>query len=161
MKYLILLFLCIVSFFGYSQKKSLSLGVNSDVLLESPSYDFYYGFQGKYGLKEHSYILGNIGYSTANITFIGADYSYDIYRFNNLIKAYTNAGIGAEFYSKKMGESIGRSKDTYLPMNVQIGFELNVKNSIQVYAGYKAKYYIDQDVLDPNYLNFGLRYKLR
>lgn len=161
MKYVFLIVFSFTSFLGYSQKNSLSVGANSDLLLESPAYDFFYGFQAKYGLKDRNYILGNIGYSTANITFIGADYSYDLIKFSNIFKAYTNAGVGAEFYSEKWKQSETRIKETYIPLNVQIGIELAIVKKLQIYAGYKAKYYIDEDVFDPNYLNFGVRYKLR
>lgn len=161
MKYLFLFLFCLTWFLGHSQKNSLSVGANSDLLLESPAYDFFYGVQAKYGLKNRNYILGNIGYSTANITFMGADYSYDLINFSNIFKAYTNAGIGAEFYSEKRSQSETRVKETYIPLNVQIGVELSIVKKLQIYAGYKAKYYIDEDVFDPNYLNFGIRYKLR
>lgn len=160
MKCIFLIIFCFISFIGYSQKSSLAVGANSDLLLESPAYDLYYGFQAKYGLKNRNYILGNVGYSTANITFIGADYSYDLINFSNIFKAYTNAGVGAEFYSEKWKQSGTRVKETYIPLNVQIGMELAIANKLQIYAGYKAKCYIDEDVFDPNYLNFGVRFPL-
>lgn len=160
MKFISLIIFCFISLIGYSQKNSLAVGANSDLLLESPAYDLYYGFQAKYGLKNRNYILGNVGYSTANITFIGADYSYDLINFSNIFKAYTNAGVGAEFYSEKWKQSGTRVKETYIPLNVQIGMELAIAKKLQIYAGYKAKYYIDEDVFDPNYLNFGVRFPL-
>ncbi|MDR6733405.1 hypothetical protein J2X77_000246 [Sphingobacterium sp. 2149] len=46
--------------------------------------------------------------------------------------------------------------ETYIPLNAQIGVELSIVKKLQLYSGYKVKYYIDEDAFDLNYLNFGI-----
>ena len=62
------------------QSRKTAIGITSDFQLESPTYNLYYGIQGKHDFNKRHAVQVQVGFSDANIGFIGADYIYILHR---------------------------------------------------------------------------------
>ncbi|MEN5434747.1 outer membrane beta-barrel protein [Sphingobacterium faecium] len=151
-----------------AQISKYSIGVFSDIMLEAPTYDTFYGINGKYDLNNHSGIQVFGGYSNVHMTTVGADYIYNIKdQTKSNFNIYGGIGLSGDFYKQKIvvesedKKISGYAKKNYVAINPTIGVSYRfdpVKST--VFAGYKVKYYPFEDAMDINYLSVGIRYHL-
>ncbi|MFD2969276.1 hypothetical protein [Sphingobacterium bambusae] len=150
-KHFVLFFLFFFCWSVKAQERKISLGVVSDFQLESPSYDLYYGVQGKYDLTNRQALQLQAGFSNANIGFVGADYIYNLFLFKRNPLIYVGAGTAYEYLTNGAGNEIA--------FNGQAGVQFTVRR-FEPYIGFKSKFYFQAEAFDPGYINFGLRFRL-
>ncbi|MCS3557501.1 MULTISPECIES: hypothetical protein [unclassified Sphingobacterium] len=133
------------------QERKNSIGLTSDFQLESPSYNLYYGLQGKHDFNKRHAVQLQFGFSDANIGFVGADYLYNLFLLKENPLIYVGGGTAYEYMTKGKGNE--------LSFNAQVGFQFKI-GKIQPYIGYKSKFYFEAESFDPNFLTLGVRYRL-
>lgn len=155
-----------LAFSSNAQTSKYSIGLFSDIMLESPTYSTFYGVNGKYDFNNHSGIQAYIGYSNVHMTTVGADFIYNIKdKTKSNFNIYGGIGISGDFYKQKFDLEIQDkkshvyAKENYFALNPTIGVSYyfsRVKST--VFGGYKVKYYPFEDAVDINYLSLGIRY---
>ncbi|MEN5197498.1 hypothetical protein [Sphingobacterium faecium] len=151
---LFILTLSILLFSNYlclGQDRKNAIGLTSDFQLESPSYNLYYGVQGKHDFDNRHAAQVQAGFSNADIGFVGVDYLYNVFLLKENSFIYVGGGTAFEYLTKGKGNE--------LSFNAQFGFQFKVGN-IEPYIGYKSKFYFEAESFDPNYITFGVRYRL-
>lgn len=133
------------------QKRKLSLGVVTEFQLESPTYDFYYGIQGKYDFTDRQGVQLQTGLSDASIGFVGADYIYNLFPFKGNPLIYIGGGAAYEYLTEGRGNEIVFSG--------QAGAQFSLGN-FEPYIGFKSKFYFEAEAIDPSYINLGVRFRL-
>lgn len=171
MKKFLLSFFTLLTFSltSFAQTSKYAVGLFTDIMLEAPSYDTFYGITGKYDYNKHTDFQAFVGYSNFHMTTIGADVIYNLKdKTKSNFNIYGGIGISGDFYKRKIEveyegvTSNGYAKANYLAINPTIGLSYYfsaIKSSF--YAGYKVKFYpFEGGALDINYLSIGLRYHL-
>lgn len=134
-----------------AQENRISVGLQSEIQLESPTYTTYYGVQGKYDLTKRQALQAQIGLGSSKISYFGADYLYTLFPLKGLPCIFIGGGVGYE-----------KIRDTHIDdliLNGQIGFQFDIKK-FSPYAGFKSKFYFEAEGIDPSYLTLGIRYRL-
>lgn len=159
-----------VTFFFSSnaQTSKYSVGVFGDIMLEAPTYDTFYGVNGKYDFNNHNGVQAFVGYSNVHMTTFGADFIYNIKdKTQSNFNVYGGIGLSGDFYKQKVEidfqstKAHGYAKASYLALNPTVGVSYYFKPvNTTVFAGYKVKYYVFEDALNINYLSLGVRYHL-
>ena len=156
------------AFSSNAQTSKYAVGVFSDVMLEAPRYDTFYGLNGKYDLNNHSGVQAFVGYSNVHMTTVGADFIYNVKdKTQSNFNIYGGIGLSGDFYKQKVEIEFhdtkvrGYAKANYLALNPTVGvsYYFSPVNST-VFAGYKVKYNPFEDAVDINYLSLGVRYHL-
>lgn len=156
------------AFSSNAQVSKYSIGVFGDVMLEAPTYDTFYGINGKCDFNNHSGIQAFVGYSNVHMTTVGGDIIYNIKdKSRSNFNIYGGIGLSGDFYKQKVeiefqhANARGYAKASYLALNPTVGvsYYFSPVNST-VIAGYKVKYYPFEDGVDINYLSLGVRYHL-
>lgn len=156
------------AFSSNAQTSKYSVGVFGDIMLEAPTYDTFYGVNGKYDFNNHSGLQAFIGYSNVHMTTFGADFIYNIKdKSQSNFNVYGGIGLSGDFYKQKVEidfqdtKTHGYAKASYLALNPTVGVSYYFKPvNTTVFAGYKVKYYVFEDALNINYLSLGVRYHL-
>jgi len=150
--YTVAILLCVLltSKNGVAQNKPLSLGITSDIQMESPVY-IYYGLQGKYDFNPKNAIQAQLGYSNNKIGFLGVDYVHKAFNIGKITNTFIGAGTSFEFLTSE--------STNYFTLNMQAGFEFNL-GRYSPYLGYKPKFYVNTESLDTSNFTLGLRYRL-
>ncbi len=161
----ILTLICIFSIFkSNAQQRALYLGLTGEVQMEATSYPGFIGVQGKYDFTWQHNVQATFGLNSDNSSYIGADYLFNFLKFANRFNLYAGAGVGLEFYRKTFDTDMLNVtvtvEDTFHQANVQFGVNADIWKGLSMYLGYKARYYIDQESLDHNYVSVGIRYKV-
>ncbi|MFD2968807.1 outer membrane beta-barrel protein [Sphingobacterium bambusae] len=157
--------ICIFSIFQTNaQQRALYLGLTGEVQMEAPSYPGFIGVQAKYDFTWQHNVQATFGLNSDNSSYIGADYLFNFLEFGDRFNLYAGAGLGLEFYRKtfdtEMPNVTVKVEDTFQQANVQFGVNADIWKGLSMYLGYKTRYYIDHDSLDPNYVSVGIRCKL-
>ncbi|WP_437921860.1 hypothetical protein [Sphingobacterium sp. LRF_L2] len=166
MKNISLLFISILfTLVAKSQEQhAWAFGFYGDVQLESPTYNGAFGIQGKYDFGRFSsaqaQVFGRNGYVS-----VGADYLFSFLdREKTNFNVFLGGGIGQDFYryNEIAGEKIvPEQKENHTVANGQVGLSYYFPSvNLSLYAGYKVKYNLDWEEVDPNYVMFGIRYHL-
>lgn len=134
-----------------AQENRISVGLHTEIQLESPSYTTYYGVQGKYDLTKRQAIQAQIGLGTSEISYFGADYLYTLFPLKGLPSIFVGAGAGYE--------KIRNTPTDDLVLNGQVGFQFAIKR-FSPYVGFKSKFYFEAEGIAPSYLTLGIRYRL-
>lgn len=167
MKYTLLVFCCL--FFLASvkaQDHNWAFGFYGDVQLEDASYDASFGVQGKYDIGNFQALQAQV-HGRGDFVGVGADYLVNLLnKRKSNFNVFLGGGFSQEFYTYDYTlvndeEHTIQSKENFSIANGQAGLSYYFAPvQLSVYAGYKLKYQFKNELVDPNYLMFGLRYHI-
>ena len=167
MRYLLLV---ICSLLGLSsvqaQEHNWAFGFYGDVQLEDPSYNGSFGVQGKYDIGNYQALQAQV-HGRGDFVAVGADYLFNLLnKEKSNFNVFLGGGFSQEFYTYDMTVIEGetqpvRTKDNFSVANGQAGLSYYFAPvQLSLYAGYKLKYQFKNEVTEPNYVMFGLRYHI-
>lgn len=164
-KLLLFLFVIMVST-ANAQDHKWALGFYGDVQLKSP-YQGSFGIQGKYDFAMHHGVQLLVN-GRKDYVAVGADYILNFLdKTESNFNIFAGAGISQDFYRREVitvdgEEDIFRQEyERFSVLNAQVGVSYYVPDvALSLFAGYKLKYDIDADHVQPNFLQFGIRYHL-
>ncbi len=135
----------------FAQESPISVGLHVDWSMESPTWQKFYGVQGKYDLTEKQALQAQVGLADYDMVYFGADYLYTIFSWNKLPSIFLGTGLG---YEGVRGSDIND-----FIINGQVAVQFDIKR-FSPYVGYKAKFYFETEGIDPTSLMLGLRFRL-
>lgn len=149
-----------------AQEHQWAFGFYGDVQLEDPSYNASFGVQGKYDIGNFQALQAQV-HGRGDFVGVGADY---LVNFLNKEKSNFNiflgGGFSQEFYTYDLTINEGenqarRMRENFSKVNGQAGLSYYfMPVQLSIYAGYKLKYQLKNEVTEPNYIMFGLRYHI-
>ena len=150
-----------------AQDHDWAFGFYGDMQVKSPSYDGSFGIQGKYDFALHHGVQLLVN-GRRDYVAVGTDYIFNFLdKTESNFNVFAGGGISQDFYRREVvtvdgEEDVFRQEyERFSLLNAQVGVSYYVPEvDISLYAGYKLKYDIDEDNIQPNFLMIGLRYHI-
>lgn len=151
----------IFSTISFSQDHKWAFGFYSDINLKSARENSF-GIQAKYDLDYRSSLQTQV-HGRSSFVSIGADYLLSLLdKRTKPFNVFLGAGISEEFISYQVEEAASiKVRDEQFVLNGQIGANYYFPAvNLSVYTGYKLKYLVKAEKVQPNYVMLGVRYHL-
>ena len=165
-KVYLLLLLSVILSHGKAQDHAWAFGFYGDVQLESPDYQGAYGIQGKYDFAKHSAVQAQV-YGRNGYVAVGADYLLSLLdKTRSNFNVFIGGGVSQDFYRYNelmtdQEQVWPEQRDNFTVLSGQVGASYYFPAvNLSLYTGYKLKYNMEWEEVQPNYLMFGLRYHL-
>lgn len=156
------LFVAAITTLSFGQEHNWAFGFYGDMNVKRARENSF-GVQAKYDLDNRSSLQAQV-HGRNSFVSIGADYLFSFLdKRKSNFNAFLGAGLAEDFvrYQQAEGVDYVLVKDESFILNGQVGvgyyFPL-VKLSL--YTGYKVKYLVADEKVEPNYLMLGVRYHL-
>src|SRR5690606_11630652 len=149
-----------------AQEHDWAFGFFGDLNVQESAYDASFGLQGKYSYSNFQSIQAQF-HGRGDLLAVGADYLVNfIDRTKSDFNVFLGAGLAKEFFTYDYAFPEGacnstRVKENYTKLNGQAGVSyLFSEVDLSLYAGYKVKYQFEDELFQPHFLIFGIRYHL-
>lgn len=150
-----------------AQEQNWAFGFYGDMQAASPSFGGTFGIHGKYDFAPHHGVQVLVN-GRKDYVAVGADYIVNFLdRTENNFNVFAGAGVSQDFYRREVisvdgeEEILRQEYERFSVLNAQLGVSYYVPDvALSLFAGYKLKYDVDANNVQPNFLMIGLRYHI-